>query len=210
MEYDFHKAKMHDLHYTPKNLTGNAKGRAYQADKDARALIADVRQLEPAQIWGRINRWAHENPQRVIAAMVSLAAMADLEAAEADTPPPWTVPIDGTAALHPDFGVVRTKHPNEDGIRAERHREVVRLLKTELTYTTIAVRVGVGLTTVQRLAVEHGLTREKFDPTERDAQIMQLLAQGKNKVQVAAAAGCSTRTVDRAIERDQKRREAAA
>lgn len=48
---------------------------AARATYDALNLICDVRDLDPAVIWGRLTRWADLEPDRLKGAVVALAAM---------------------------------------------------------------------------------------------------------------------------------------
>jgi hypothetical protein len=46
---------------------------------DAVELASDIREVDPREVWGRLARWARENPNRLYAAVVALAAMVPIE-----------------------------------------------------------------------------------------------------------------------------------
>lgn len=48
---------------------------ANNAAVDAMHLIEAVRDLDPREVWGRLAIWTEENPIRLLAATVALAAM---------------------------------------------------------------------------------------------------------------------------------------
>lgn len=52
---------------------------ARQAHEDAVALAADVHDVDPREIWGRLARWNQRDPIRLYAACVALAAMVPIE-----------------------------------------------------------------------------------------------------------------------------------
>jgi hypothetical protein len=62
---------------------------ASQGLTDAMDLITDIRDLDPRQIWGRLEQWTLDDPQRLIAATVVLAAWSDPNAT-ARTALAWT------------------------------------------------------------------------------------------------------------------------
>lgn len=49
--------------------------------KDARRLMHDVRQIDPAEVWGRLSRWRRDDPERLLMAVVTLAAYVPEDAA---------------------------------------------------------------------------------------------------------------------------------
>jgi hypothetical protein len=52
---------------------------ASQAKRDAADLVVDVRDLDPRQVWGRLVMWGREDPPRLVAATVALAAMVPVD-----------------------------------------------------------------------------------------------------------------------------------
>ena len=50
-------------------------GAAELARRDAMDLITDIRDLDPREVWGRLERWTRDDPARLHAATVVLAAM---------------------------------------------------------------------------------------------------------------------------------------
>lgn len=48
---------------------------ADQAIQDAMALAGDVRDVDPRQVWGRLELWAQNDPERLVAACYALAVM---------------------------------------------------------------------------------------------------------------------------------------
>lgn len=60
------------------DLTGVSRGElAEQGVRDALSLMEAVRDFDPRQVWGRLNRWGASNPARLLMATVALAALAD-------------------------------------------------------------------------------------------------------------------------------------
>ncbi|OZM74015.1 hypothetical protein CFN78_06930 [Amycolatopsis antarctica] len=60
-------------HITP----ADASRWADQAIYDAQDLIADIRDLDPRQIVGRLVLWGQHSPARLVVATIALAAMCD-------------------------------------------------------------------------------------------------------------------------------------
>jgi DNA-binding NarL/FixJ family response regulator len=198
---DTHHELNEDLKHCPA-LTGNARQRATQADTDARRLAADIRDLDPRVIWGRINRWNNTNPQRVLAALVSLAAMTDPDHIPRIDPPYWTVDIGGTAALHPDYRA--NELAPAQLANASRHRDdIVRLAEAgQLTNREIALRLGIRETTVSHVRRQTGARHSPpGSRAKHDDEIAELDALGYSTEQIAEAVGCSLRTVERARQR---------
>lgn len=52
---------------------------AERATLDAMDLAADIRTLDPREVWGRMAIWAEAEPLRLYAATVALAAMVDVD-----------------------------------------------------------------------------------------------------------------------------------
>lgn len=208
---DTHHELLEDGSHCPE-LIGYARQRATQADTDARRLIADIRELDPRVIWGRITRWNETNPHRVIAAIVSLAAMAELDTASSTDPPPWTTPIGGTAALHPDYSA--SEFTPAQVSNAVKYREtIIRLAEAgELTSREIALRLGIRESTVGHVRREAGIQTRKPGSVaaKRDAEIAELDELGYSTDQIAEAVGCSVRTVERARRRVAAAAETAA
>lgn len=194
---DTHRERLEDRKHCPQ-LPGRARQRAYQADVDAVRLAADVRELDPNEIWGRLNRWGKENPERLIAAAVSLAAMVDQEVHTVGQPPEWCRAIGGTAALHPDYEPVpaqKVAHTRPHQLDAE----ILRLAEAgDLSDHEIALRVGASVNTVYRVRIDNGLRRHAWTPAaEMDAKVAELEAQGIDRKAIARLLGTSERTVDR-------------
>ncbi|WP_439377449.1 hypothetical protein [Amycolatopsis lexingtonensis] len=208
-EPDFYRHQVEDLRYCPENLTGDAKNRARQADIDARQLIEDIRDLDPRQIWGRINRYGHTNPQRLLALVVDLATKVDLAVLDEDGPAPWTVPIGGTAALHPDYGA--TKPLDGAAARGRRHAMIEQHLRDGLTHTEIARRTGATASQVAYLAGKLNLTRARPTTKTLDDRVERLTeSEGLSAAEIAVKIGVSKRAVERSRSRLRARREAAA
>lgn len=49
--------------------------RGYQAVLDAQALVGAVRDLDPREVWGTLALWGRDDPLRLYALVVALAAM---------------------------------------------------------------------------------------------------------------------------------------
>jgi hypothetical protein len=206
---DTHRELNEDLRHCPENLTDNAKNRARQADIDARRLIEDIRDLDPRQIWGRLNRYGHTNPQRLLALVVDLATKVDLDVLDDEGPAAWTAPIGGTAALHPDYGTRRSIDGAAE--RARREAAVERYLRTDMTHVEISRRTGATASQIARLAGKLGLTRPRPDTTELDNQVGRLSdADALSVAEIAVMLGISARAVQRARARFRARQEAAA
>ncbi len=63
--------------YTACHGVPNPTAVAERAQLDASDLITEVRDLDPRQLWGRLTIWANENPDRLKAACIALAAWCD-------------------------------------------------------------------------------------------------------------------------------------
>lgn len=50
---------------------------AEQAHQDAISIVVDVRDTDPRIAWGRLVRWGREEPTRLIACSIAMAAMVD-------------------------------------------------------------------------------------------------------------------------------------
>lgn len=209
---DTHRERLDNIAACP-DLTGDAGRRAYHGNVDALCLALDVRELDPREVWGRINRWGHTDPQRLLAAVISLAAMVDPDHHQLHQDPPWSEPIGGVAALHPDHG-----KPNRNDIRiAEAHKHddaILKLAETgNLTDREIAMRLGISAHKVYETRIAHGLRRNVVDPQsriERDRKIDELKAEGHDLEAIARMVGCSTRTVMRSRRRANEAAEGAA
>lgn len=195
---DTHHELLEDLKHSP-DLTGSARQRASQADVDARRLVADLRDLDPRAIWGRINRWNDTNPHRVFAALVALAAMVDPADIGTTGPPEWTVPFGGPAALHPDYNAAELT-PGQATNAVKYRDDILRLAAGGLTQREIALRLGIRESTVGHVRREAGdRRRAPGSPSGRhDAEIAELDRQGYTTDQIAESVGCSARTVERA------------
>lgn len=201
---DPHGDRLKDLANVPELPVGAGR-RAYQADLDARQLIADIHEVDPREIWGRLNRWGKENPARLLAAAVHLAAYADVDQVTTGAPPPWTVPMGGTGALHPDFNGRRRPLPTARTYGRKHDDEIVKLREAGLTHAEIALRVGVSMNKVATTCRENGLGLTVPDAAERDAEILRLTAEGLTDAEIAARLTCSTRTVARGRQRAAER-----
>ncbi|WP_410652085.1 hypothetical protein [Amycolatopsis sp. cmx-4-54] len=139
--------RLDDLAHCPQNLPGNPGFRAHLATKDALELIVDVRELDVREIWGRLNRWGTETPERLIAALVTVAAMADPDQITTE-PPAWTADIGGMKALHPDYVPLPANAlPNT---KSETLAAVDRLIVAGLSTRGVAERTGVTRRTVEK------------------------------------------------------------
>lgn len=207
---DTHHELLEDLKHCP-DLTGSARQRASQADADARRLIADVRDLDPRAIWGRINRWNTNDPHRVLAALVALATRADLADVDNAEPPSWTAPFGGPAALHPDYKATELT-PGQLTNAAKHRDEILRLAAGGLTQREIAFRLGIRESTVGHVRREAGDRHRPPGPSSsrRDAEIAELDQLGYTTDQIAESVGCSARTVERARVRIAAAAETAA
>lgn len=195
---DTHHELLEDLKHCP-DLTGNARQRASQADTDALRLVADIRDLDPRAIWGRISRWSGTNPDRVLAALVALATRVDIAEVDSTEPPAWTLPFGGPAALHPDYKATELTSGQVTNA-AKHHDEILRLADGGLTQREIALRLGIRESTVGYVRREAGDRHRPPGPSSsrRDAEIAELFQLGYSTDQVAESVGCSVRTVERA------------
>lgn len=130
------------------DLPGTAGRRAWQAAQDARELAVDVRDLDPRQIWGRLNLMGQEDPARLLAMVVDLAVNIDLDA-PMGSHAAWTETFGGTAALHPDYSRRAAPPPPLLPV-AERDAEIERLTAAGLSSRDIGMRLGVHPRTVTR------------------------------------------------------------
>lgn len=64
---------------------------AEQATRDAIAAATDLREVDPQQVWTRLQGLARTDPTRLLALTVALAAMVDVERPVADLLA-WTDP----------------------------------------------------------------------------------------------------------------------
>lgn len=209
--HDLHREMLEDLRHCPK-LTDTADNRARQADYDARRLIADIRDLDPRQIWGRLNKWGQRNPQRLIAAFVSTLAYADPDDVTTGQPPAWTRNLGGTAALHPDYVDPRSapaQNSTTAGDVTVDRGAIVRLRMAGTGPAAIALRLGLSLSKVESVCRETGLTKGPTDIAARDAEIAEL-AKRSHKSEIAKRLGLHQRTVERAIARARKAADAEA
>lgn len=192
-----HGRRVADLAHCP-DLTGSPTSRAYQGDLDALQVAHDIRELDPREIWGRLNKWGHEDPQRLLAAAVSLAAMVNPDQHAIGVSPQWAQGIGGTAALHPDFATAPADVRR--GLPLERDSEILRLARDGgLSDHEIALRVGVSGSTVQRVRAAAGLTGQPGGATaELDVKVAELQGLGWRPDAIARELEISTRTVDRA------------
>jgi DNA-binding CsgD family transcriptional regulator len=209
---DTHRERLDNLAACP-TLQGDAGRRSYQGNLDALSLALDVRDLDPREVWGRINRWGHNDPQRLLAAVVSLAAMVDPDQLKLHEGPAWCDPIGGVAALHPDHGKLNR---NEERIlEAHKHDDAILKLAEvgNLTDREIAMRLGISTHRVFATRIAHGLRRNVVDPQsriDRDKRIDELAAEGHDLETIARTLGCSTRTVMRSRRRANEAAEGAA
>ncbi|MEA5367757.1 LuxR C-terminal-related transcriptional regulator [Amycolatopsis sp., V23-08] len=199
-----HAERERDIAHCPTGLRNSPAWRAQQADRDARRLIADVREYDPQLVWGRLNRLGKEDPQRLMSMLVELAAKADLAILDEDGAPDWTRPIGGTAALQPDHATYVT--PQTDAA-AEREAAVVRLLRDGVRHSEIGLRTGASGHQINNIAHKYDLIRGPFDPTERDDEIARLTAKGLVAREIAAQLGINERTVTAARARVRARKE---
>jgi hypothetical protein len=81
-------------------VAGSRDVLARRGINDAQALADDVRQVDPAQVWGRLELWRIEDPQRLIMLTVALAAMLDLDVSPG-TALEWCDRLVGAVALQP-------------------------------------------------------------------------------------------------------------
>jgi len=196
---DFVTEKNRDLRHVPK-LTGNPTQRAQRADADAAQLARDIRHYDPAQLWGRLNRWAEESPTRLLAAAMHLAAMADPRV------PAWCDQLGGTIGLHldydparhrptdPDAAPARKKGPNDDA--------VLKLARQGLHDAAIARKLGIRRQAVNLIRGAYGLPcRSQEARANRDAHVAELAAAGNGTHAIVAATGLSLSTVERALRR---------
>jgi hypothetical protein len=73
---------------------------ARQSMRDAKQLAHDVREIDPAQVWGRLARWRTEDPERLFMALVTLAVYVPEDATK--VLPEWVTALDGgLTALQP-------------------------------------------------------------------------------------------------------------
>src|SRR5207248_2782221 len=96
-----------------------------------------VRQLDPRQVWGAINRLGKTDPQRLLAALISLAVRVDPTQHEPGRAPAWTEQIGGIPALHPDY----TARPGRT-VPDDQASQVARLADSGLPDHEIARRLG--------------------------------------------------------------------
>jgi hypothetical protein len=75
-------------------LAGCPKAVAKQGKRDARQLATDVREIDPAQVWGRMATWHRNEPERLFMALVVLAVLVPVEAEV----PTWVTKLDGGLA----------------------------------------------------------------------------------------------------------------
>ncbi|MEU0468950.1 hypothetical protein ABZ215_33515 [Amycolatopsis sp. NPDC006131] len=88
-----------DLAYCPHLPDGRAAAaRVSRGIADASDLAIDVRERDLAEVWGRVLRWSEQDPIRLAAAVVTLAAMVPLDQ---DGLLDWTVNCGGLAGLQP-------------------------------------------------------------------------------------------------------------
>lgn len=200
--------RQRDLAHCPAAFTTHVSHRARQANIDARNLAADIRTLDPREIWGRINRWGHDNPGRLLAAVVHLAALVDVDhVTTADTQ--WLQDIGGSAALHPDH---KPTAPIKRRATTEaRHAAILHLYRsTDLTQRAIAEQLGISVGSVERCLHIHNEprrasagTRQPDRPNHELEQRNQRIAHeyrlGVTKGTLATRYGLSFRAVERII-----------
>lgn len=193
-----HSSRYRDAENCP-TLAGNAVQRAQYADSDAADFAMAVRD-EPADVvWGRVARWLEDNPERLMATFVHLAAMVDVDERIA----PWTRQIGGTAALHPDY-LRPAKPARRGGGPASQFREQIHrlLLETMLSDTLIAERVGCSRRTVATYRGELGIRRPNGPSTQAtDARVAELQAQGLGLGEIVEKSGFNRSTVKMARRR---------
>ncbi|MDQ0377920.1 helix-turn-helix transcriptional regulator [Amycolatopsis thermophila] len=196
-----------ELAACPTDLPGNAVQRAETAAQDVRRLIADLRDIDPRQVWGWLNLIGHDDPSRILAALIEAVARIDPDQPESQQLA-WINQHGGTKTLHPDHGKTDVTLP------AGPYRyddEIVRLRRDGgLTHGAIALRVGVSLNTVSRALARAGLTDAGRTASAREQHIMQLVADGYTEREIAAQLGIDRRTVGRAKARARARQEHAA
>jgi hypothetical protein len=66
---------------------------ANRAVQDAQHLAVDVRQEDPRLVWGELTLWLRDEPHRVTALTVALAAMVPIEQQSAQALLAWTFPL---------------------------------------------------------------------------------------------------------------------
>ncbi|MGH3495065.1 MAG: DUF7368 family protein [Sciscionella sp.] len=69
---------------------------AEQATRDAIRVATDLRDVDPHQVWRRLQGYARTDPTRLFALTVALAAMIDVDRPVADLLA-WTEPLRGGA-----------------------------------------------------------------------------------------------------------------
>lgn len=161
MSEAFTQRLQRDLEHCPA-LTGTAPQRAYQGDADALQFAEDIRELDPRQVWGAVNRLGKTDPERLLAAFISLAARVDPTEHGAGLPPAWAAGIGGIPALHPDFkpeAPVSRKPTRPD--RVQQAMEIARLAESGVTDIDIARRLGLPLSTVERMRCAAGVFRRR-------------------------------------------------
>jgi DNA-binding CsgD family transcriptional regulator len=187
-----HSSRRRDAENCPA-LAGNAIQRAQYADSDAADFAMLVRDEPAPVVWGRVARWLEENPERLMATFVHLAAMVDVDERIA----PWTRSIGGTAALHPDFRE-KPKPVRRSGGPPSKFREGVHdlLMTTVLSDIQIAERVGCSRKTVATYRGELGIHRTYGPSTQAtDAKVAELGARGLSVNEIAAKTGMARSTV---------------
>ncbi|WP_372673004.1 hypothetical protein [Amycolatopsis kentuckyensis] len=196
---DFETEKNRDLRHVPK-LTGNPTQRAQRADTDAARLVRDIRHYDPAQIWGRLNRWAEESPTRLLAAAMHLAAMADPRV------PEWCDALGGTIGLHLDYDPARHNRTEQNAPRKRKpgpnDEAVIKLAQQGIPDAEIARRLKIRRQAVNLIRGYYGLPdRTREAAAKRDAHIAELAAAGNGPHAIAAAIGLSVSSVERALRR---------
>lgn len=194
-----HSYRARDAENCP-TLAGNAVQRAQYADADAADFAMLVRDEPPEVVWGRVARWAEENPERLMATFVHLAAMVDVDERLA----PWTRRLGGTAALHPDYRSRPDTSTKRGGGPPSKYRTAVHDLvnTTQLSDHQIAERLGCSRKLVATYRCELGVHRP-FGPKPEvtDAKVAALEAEGLSAVEIAAETGYALTTVKKSRRR---------
>ncbi|MFJ8815464.1 helix-turn-helix domain-containing protein [Amycolatopsis thermoflava] len=196
-----------ELDACPTDLPGNAGQRAYTAAQDVRQLIHDIHEIDPRQVWGRLNLIGQSDPARLLAIIVEAVARIDPDQAESQQLG-WINKHGGTKTLHPDHG-------KPDATRkagAYQYDEQIVHLRVNggLSHSAIALRVGVSLNTVGRALARAGLTDAGRTTAARERDIARLAAEGLGDREIAEQLGIDRRTVARAKARTRARQEKAA
>lgn len=79
MSWRHDQSARRDLAACPAVAPSEVNSIAERAQTDAMDLAMDVRDLDPRVAWGRLVRWGRQDPPRLVAACVALAAMVPVD-----------------------------------------------------------------------------------------------------------------------------------